>query len=570
MVRAYPRYVSDITRYAPHGMVCSVDHLASEAGVAVLRAGGTAVDAAIAANAVLAVTAPHMCGLGGDLFALVHDRAGPPAALNASGRAGSGADPDALRARGLTAMPFRHDIASVTVPGCVDGWLALHGRYGRLPIADLLAPAIGYAADGFPASPLLVRAVAQLPDPADADGVLGAGVPDAGDLRAATGVPGAAGPGGAPGRNGPDRARGVPGAARGAAELRAAYRTGARVRRPGIADALRAIVAGGRDGFYGGPFGAGLRALGGGLFTAGDLARPCADWVEPIGVPARGHRVWTTPPNSQGYLITLGLAIAEGLDLGDPADPRWAHLMIEAARQAGRDRPEVLHEHADVAPLLAPAEVARRRSGIDGDRAADLLGLAAAGDTTYLCAVDADRMGVSLIQSNASGFGSLLFEPATGINLQNRGVGFSLRRGHPAEYGPGRRPPHTLAPVLVTGLDGALRAVAGTMGGDAQPQIMLQILTRMLAHGETPGSAIDAGRVQLTGAATGFDTWDGPALVAVEDGVPPRWPTGLAERGHSMAVQPRTAGHAHAIEVTDGMLAGAADPRAGIGAATGY
>nr|MBA3655687.1 gamma-glutamyltransferase [Actinomycetota bacterium] len=159
------------TRHAPTAMVCSVDHLASEAGVAMLRAGGNAVDAAIAANAVLTVTAQHMCGLGGDLWALVH-RPGDdaPAVLNASGRAGSGADPDRLRAEGHTAMPATMDIRAVPVPGCVDGWAALHERFGRLPMADLLAPARGYAVDGFPPSPMLrnaIAAIAHLPEAAD-------------------------------------------------------------------------------------------------------------------------------------------------------------------------------------------------------------------------------------------------------------------------------------------------------------------------------------------------------------------------------------------------------------------
>src|SRR5687768_4419317 len=148
--------MATVTRHAPRGMVCSVDHLASSAGVDVLRAGGSAVDAAVAASAVLAVTCPHLCGMGGDLFALVHQPGEPaPAALNASGRAGSGADPERLRAEGHATMPFHGDLRSAPVPGCVDGWLALHERFGRLPLADVLHAAVGYAAEGFPASPLL-------------------------------------------------------------------------------------------------------------------------------------------------------------------------------------------------------------------------------------------------------------------------------------------------------------------------------------------------------------------------------------------------------------------------------
>ncbi len=496
-------------------MIATVDHLASFAGLTMLDRGGSAVDAAIAANAVLAVTSPHMCGLGGDLFALVHHRAGAPEALNASGRAGSGADPERLRAEGHERMPFQGDIRTVPVPGCVDGWLALHERHARLPLADLLAPAIGYARDGFPASPSLAPDAATLPE---VDGPV-----EPGDL----------------------------------------------IRRPGVARALEAIAASGRAGFYLGEFGAGLLELGAGEYTEADLARCGADWVEPLHVRAFGHDVWTTPPNSQGYLLLLALAIAEGLDLpDDPGDPGWAHLLAEAARAAGHDRPDALYEGADVSGILASADA--RRALIDPGRRMEVRDLVSPGDTTYLCAVDSDGMGVSLIQSNAAGFGSLLFEPGTGINLHNRGLGFCLTPGHPAEYAPGRRPPSTLAPALVTRPDGGLRTVAGTMGGDGQPQIMLQVLTRLLRHGESPGRAISAPRWRIGPGETGFDTWrpTTAASLDVEDGAP--WAEGLRARGHQVGLLPYggSFGHAHLIDVGPG-LAGAADPRALAGAALG-
>ena len=506
-------------------MVSSIDHLASSAGVAVLRAGGSAADAAIAANAVLAVTSPYACGLGGDLFALVHDGPGAPAALNASGRAGSGADPEGLRAEGHTAMPYRSDIRTVTVPGCVDGWLALHRAYGRIPLADVLAPAIGYATDGFPLGATFAGRISEID-----------GAPGAEDLWA----------------GGP-------------------LAPGTLLRRPGIVRALTAIASGDRAAFYRGEFGTGLLRLGAGLFTTDDLDRDSAEWTTPLSVRVHGRDVWTSGPNSQGYLVLLGLAIAEGLELGDDPDaPRWAHLLVEAARAAGQDRPDVLHEHADVSPLLAAEEIARRGAAIDPDRRAPVPDHVAVGDTTYLCAVDDERRAVSLIQSNAAGFGSHLFEPGTGINLHNRGLGFSLTPGHPAEYGPGRRPPHTLAPTVVTEPDGALAAVAGTMGGDAQPQIMLQVLTRLLRHGAPPGDAVGAPRWGLTGASTGFDTWDSPdTAVALEPGHPPAWAAGLRSRGHRVTGT-QTVGHANAITVEGDTLAGAADPRPGIGAAEGY
>lgn len=516
------------TVHAPNGMVCSVDHLASVAGVVLLQAGGSAVDAAVACSAVLAVTTQHMCGMGGDLFALVHDGSGPPAALAAVGTAGSGADAAAMRAEGLTEMPFRDDVRSATVPGCVDGWLALHERFGRRPLAEVLAPARRYAAEGFPASPLLARSVGQVAE-----------VPGADDyLR----------PGG--------------------------LRTGDRVQRPLVAEALHAISDGGRDAFYGGAFGAGLVELGDGLFTPDDLARSLARWEAPLLLRAWDHDLWTVPAPSQGYLNLLGAGIADGLALpDDPDDPRWAHLLSEAARTAGHDRPEVLFDGADLSPLLEPDELAHRRAAIDPAHRASPPVPDAAGGTIYLCAVDGDGMGVSLIQSNAAGWGCHHVVPGTGIFLHNRGIGFSLEEGHRAELAPGRRPPHTLAPALVTRPDGSLASVLGTMGGDMQPQVVLQLLARLLRNGQSPGRAISAPRWTLGDG--GFSTWggDGPQVTMLEATAPRSWEDGLTALGHRVAHHGPGAnvGHAHAIvRHADGGLAGAADPRALTGAAIGW
>jgi gamma-glutamyltranspeptidase/glutathione hydrolase len=513
-------------------MVASVDHLASAAGVAMLQRGGSAADAAVAASAVLAVTAPHLCGMGGDLFALVHERGdATPSGLNASGRAGSGADPVQLRLEGHDVMPFVGDLRAAPVPGCVDGWLALHDRFGRLPLAVVLEPAIAYAESGFPASPLLAGMAGQLRDVNGAEDLTGAGRLRHGDL----------------------------------------------VRRPGVALSLQAIVAHGRSGFYQGQFGAGLLEIGNGEYVAADFVSPLADWVEPLSVNVWGHDVWTIPPNSQGYLTLLGAAIAAELPLPDsPDDGVWPHLLVEAARAAAYDRPDQLYEGADVAPLLAQEEVARRRALIDPLARAAIGSPAGAGDTMFLCAVDHERMGVSLIQSNAKGFGCNVFEPTTGVGLHNRGIGFNLKPGHPAEYRPGRRPPHTLAPALITRPDGSLRAVIGTMGGDAQPQILLQLLARSLLHQQSPGAVIGAPRWALIGSgASGFDTWADPdgASVAIETTAPAAWGEALRERGHDVMEIDGilgSFGHAHVIEVDEGGLAGAADPRALISAAAGY
>ncbi|HEX2849424.1 MAG TPA: gamma-glutamyltransferase [Acidimicrobiales bacterium] len=521
------------TRYAARGMVCTVDHLASSAGVAMLRAGGSAVDAAVASSAVLAVTSQHLCGMGGDLFALVHRRGDTaPEVLNASGRAGSGADPARLRAAGLTRIPRTGEIAAVPVPGCVDGWVALHERFGRLPLAEVLAPAIDYAGAGFPASPTLAlsaRRLHALGDPETADYTSG-GELHPGDL----------------------------------------------VRRPGVARALGDIAAAGRAGFYEGEFGKGLLALGGGEYTDDDLASPNADWVDPLSVDAWGRRIWTVPPNSQGYLTLAGAWIASGLDLPDDADdPRWAHLLVEAARQAAFDRIEVLHERADGRALIAPERLARRRDAIDPGRAASIGGTFGEGGTMYMCAVDGEGTGVSLIQSNFQGFGSMLIVPGVRIFLQNRGSAFSLEPGHPAEYGPRRRPPHTLAPALVTDLDGRLDCVLGTMGGDSQPHILLQLLARRFVSDERPGEAIAAPRFVLMGDEPGAGTWDrrGTVRVVLEDTAPRAWVDGLATLGHDVVVARAWGGdfgHASMIATAGPALAGAADPRALGGSAAGW
>jgi gamma-glutamyltranspeptidase / glutathione hydrolase len=529
------------TRYATNGMVCSVDHLASSAGVAMLRAGGNAVDAAIATSAVLAVTTQHMCGMGGDLFALVHAPGmDAPAVLNASGHAGSGASPDRVRAEGHAVIPRLHHVAAVPVPGCVDGWVALHERFGTLPLAELLEPARRLAADGFPVSPTLAGSARAL-----ASRVAGGGEV-AGDYP--TGE---------------------------------ALRPGAVMRRPGVARTLAAIAAGGRSAFYEGEFGEGLLELGAGEFAAADLARNQADWVDGLSVevPEWGRRLWTVPPNSQGYLTLANAWMAAGLgdDLpADPDDDAWAHVLVEVARQAGHDRIDALHEAADGAALLDPARLGPRRDAIDPDRASTLGMPVAGGGTIYLCTADGAGMGVSFIQSNYAGFGSMLVEPNTRIFLQNRGAGFSLVPGHPAEYGPGRRPPHTLAPALVTSTDGrTLDCVLGTMGGDSQPQVLLQLLARRYGAGQGPGASIAAARWVLAGAEVGFDVWarGGDVRVAVEDHAPEAWFEGLSDRGHRVLRQPSWGGdfgHAHLISSEpSGALAGAADPRSLGGVALG-
>ncbi len=530
-----------LTRFAPGGAVAAANHLAATAGVVMLSQGGNAADAAIAAAAVMAVVAPHMCGLGGDLFAIVSWPDETPIALNASGRAGGGADAGTLRDEGLLEMPFQGDVRAVTVPGCVDGLVALHERFGSLGLADLLAPARRLASAGFPVPAALARASSGLAvqDHAGAFGIAASG----------TGAVGTARP----------------------------LVAGQRLRLPGVDRALAAIAEAGRTGFYEGPAGAELLELGGGHFNKADLLTPQADWVRPLALTTFGHQLWTVPPNSQGYLALSGAWIAENAGLpADPGDEAWAPLLVEAARQAAFDRSAVLHEDADGDALIDAARLGPRADAVRARATSDLADVYQAGGTTHICAVDRDRAGVSLIMSNAADFGSHLVLPEHGIFLHNRGIGFSLDPGHPAEFAPGRRPPHTLSPLIVTDSAGRLDTVLGTMGGDAQPQILIQLLARLLSAKQSPGEAIAAPRWALSREPTnGFDVWqsDNPLVVRVESDAPADWSRALRDRGYVVAEEPAGDdffGHAQVIHVTeDGILAGAADPRSGDGAFVG-
>jgi gamma-glutamyltranspeptidase/glutathione hydrolase len=528
-------------------MVAAADQLAAVAGIGVLADGGSAADAAVATGTAMAVVGPHLCGLGGDVLAMVAPPGRPPEALLGVGRAGSGSDAARMRAEGLATMPLRRDIRSVQVPGAVDGWLALHERYGRLPLERVLAPAIELAEDGFAASIMLAFATHLVHD-----------VPGAGELC-------------------PD----------GPLEV------GSIVRLPGIARTLRAIARDGRAGFYGAEFGRGLLELGAGHFAPNDLAASAAQWCAPLRLPAWGHQLWTVPPPSQGYLTLAGAAVAERLGLGaDAASAEWAHLLVEVWRAVGHDRPDILYDGADGEALLDEARLDRAAARVSAESAApsDVVGAAGDGapgvarigdgDTTHLCACDADGLGVSLTQSNALDFGSHLVEPTTGVFLHNRGVGFSLVEGHPAEVRAGVRPPHTLSPMLVTGADGELTHLVGAMGGDAQPQIISQLLARLLRSGEDPARAISAPRLALDARSPGpFRLWWGDDLtVLVEADAPTAWFEGLSARGHRTqaisAFDPVAVGCAQIIAVErqaggERGLVAASDPRSPEGAAVG-
>lgn len=496
--------------------------LATDAAIEILQRGGNAVDAAIAANAVQGVVAPETCGVGGDLFALVHvPGAAEPLALNASGRAGSGIAADQLRQR-FTEMPVRHP-ATITVPGCVDGWAALSERLGRLPLATALDPAIRLASNGFRASAELARAAGQLAQ-------LLAGQPSARPLY----------PSGNP------------------------ITIGDHVSRPGLAATLRAVAEGGRRAFYEGAVADAITQAADGVLTRSDLEHHHSEWVRPLSIDAFGWTAWTTPPNTQGYLALASAWIFEQLDPpADVDDPAFHHSAVEAYRSIAWEREDVVADPG-VMPvpldsLLDEQRLSAVKSSIDPSRAGGYPAPAPApGGTAYLCVRDGDGMGVSLIQSNFWGIGSGRSAGETGVFLHNRGAGFNLIPGHPNEYQPGKRPLHTLSPTMWTS-NGQVAMLLGTRGGQFQPQLLLQMIAALLHARVSPSAAQDLPRWQVTG-------WERDSLpvVRLEGGFADRIARGLSSRGHAVeraAAREPGWGPVSVIVEDDASVIGAADPR---------
>ncbi len=537
-----------------HGAVVAPHHLATAAGLEILRAGGTAIDAAIATNAALAVVMPNGCGVGGDAFWLTWDAAtGRQAALNGSGRAGGRADAAFLRASGLRTLPLRGPL-SITVPGAVRSWGDAHRAGGRLSRDRILAPAIELARAGFPAWDGFIDAVERTaPLVADALG------PSAGFFAVY-------------------RPHGR------------AWRPGERVRLPALAATLGTLARDGFDAFYDGDLGdRQARALEdvGAMVTLGDLRAHTSTPGEPISIDYRGVRVTTHPPNSSGVVALELLSILSALEppaasAFGPAgvtDPRWIHLGIEAAKLAMADRDAFVtdpaFEDVPVERLLSASHGAELAGRIDPRRAAVPPASAhpIGGGTIYLATVDADGNAVSLIESNYLGFGSGVVDPDTGIHYQNRGSYFSLDPGHPNRLEPGKRTLHTLLPGMLFrdradgSRSGAPWVVAGSMGGDAQPQIHAQLVSALVDGGVDIATAVAAPRWFVEPA----EHFAPPVEVRLE----PRLAAGVAEAltelGHPVTLVEAfdsNLGHEHAIELvaggpaaSDGSLAAATDPR---------
>jgi gamma-glutamyltranspeptidase/glutathione hydrolase len=534
------------------GMIATSQPLASAAGLKVLQDGGNAVDAAVAAAAVLAVVEPTMTGIGGDLFAIVYDaRTKTLRGLNASGRSGYASTPEGFAERGLPAVPGT-GVHSVTVPGVVDGWTTLLSAYGTVPLSKLLVPAIEYAKNGY-AVPEIISGAWQA-----TEGKLAAD-----PAAARTFLPGGHAP-----------------------------QPGQIFANPNLAATLQQIATGGRDEFYKGRIAAAIVAdlkRRQSFLDTRDFAEHKSDWVEPISTTYRGYDVYEMPPNTQGFLVLEMLNILEGFDIKSLGhnSAEYLHLLVEAKRIAFADRAASLADPEFVPPallkmLISKEYAATRRKEIDPSQAAQTYAPAVLprsgarlskaprnfenkpwsereenltgqdrGDTIYMTVADGQGNFVSLIQSLYSDFGSGIVAGDTGIVLHNRGALFTLRPGHPNQIGPHKRPLHTLIPSFVM-KDGKPWLSFGVMGGDHQAQGHTQVLVNLIDFGMNIQEAGEAARVN-----------HGVGGVMVESAVPETARAGLMQRGHPVSEVIGAYGGFQGILVDprSSVLMGGSDPR---------
>lgn len=530
---------------ARNGIVATSQPLASQVGLDVLKAGGTAADAAIAANAVIGLTEPMSCGIGGDLFVIYWDaKTKKLYGLNASGRSPYKISREKLVEQGLTEIPTSGPL-SWSVPGCVDGWAELRQRFGSKPLAELLKPAIDYAEQGFPVSEVIaqgwhgsVKSLGQWPDSAKTYLIDGR-APAVGEL----------------------------------------------FKNPNLARSYRAIAAQGRDAFYKGEIARQIVEFSernGGFFSVKDFAEHRSDWIEPVSTNYRGYDVWELPPNGQGIAALEMLNVLEAYDVKKmgPFSPDYLHLFIEAKKLAFADRARFYTDPEfatlPVKELISKEYAARQRKRIDPDKAAlDVPAgdpLLAHGDTIYLTVVDKDRNCCSFIQSLYFGFGSQVVAGDTGFALQNRGCLFALDEKHLNRLEPHKRPFHTIIPAFVT-RDGQAWLSFGVMGGDMQPQGHVQVLIDMIDFGMNVQEAGDAPRIQHFGSQTptGQPAEPEGGRVGAESGIPEATLEALKAKGHRIVRAPGSFGGYQAIliDAKHGTLHGGSDPRKD-GCAVGY
>jgi gamma-glutamyltranspeptidase/glutathione hydrolase len=490
---------------APHGMACTSQPLASQVAIDILKQGGTAIDAAIAANATLGLMEPTGSGIGGDLFAIVWDAKSQQLyGLNASGRSPETLTRQYFLDQGYTQIPAYGPLP-VSVPGAVDGWFELHERFGRLPMEMILAPAINYAREGFPVSELIAYYLAR-----------SANVFKDYPNFAATYLPG----GHAPAK-------------------------GERFRNPRLATTYELLAKQGRKAFYKGEIAKKIEAHMievGGFLTRDDLKDHESEWVTPVSTNYRGYDVWELPPNGQGIAALQMLNLLEAYDLAAMGfgSAAYLHHLVEAKKLAFEDRAKFYADPAfndlPVAELISKAYADQRRSLIDPNRAASSYpaGKLGAGETIYLTVADQAGNMVSLIQSNYRGMGSGVVPGDLGFMLQDRGQLFTLEADHYNVYEPRKRPFHTIIPAFVT-KDGAPFMSFGVMGGAMQPQGHVQILVNMIDFGMNLQEAGDAPRIRHSGSSQpdGGEMTNGGELY-LETGFDPAVVRELRMMGHDI------------------------------------
>ena len=528
---------------ASNGMAATSQPLASAAAIEVLKAGGTAVDAAIAANAMLGLVEPVGCGLGGDLFAMVWDPSeGGLVGLNASGRSPGGLSLEVLKSQldPGQSIPIRGPL-SLSVPGCVSGWYALHDRFGRLPMAELLAPAISTARKGYSVTKSIAREwefdlrelTASDPDSKFTSNLKtlyapGGGAPDHGEL----------------------------------------------VSNPEQADTLEIVAEGGERAFYHGEIAERIESYVGrlgGFLTADDLSNHRSEWVSPISTDYRGFQVFELPPNTQGITALQMIALAARFDLGDSPSSDSVHALIELKKLAFEDRARLYSDpdfgQRSAQDLLFKTRVDALHGQIQTDRVltndAAWLPIDRFGDTCYLTTADSDGMMVSLIQSNFRKFGSGLVPDGLGFGLQNRGALFALEENHPNVFAPNKRPFQTIIPAFVLE-DGRPLLSFGVMGGAMQPQGHLQILTNLIDYKMGLHEAGAAARWRHVGSSrpTGYSGL-GSGAVVLEDGFSAEIANGLQKKGHLVDFASDIFGGYQAIawDRDRNEFVGASDPR---------
>ena len=551
--------------YATHGMVATSQHLASQVGLDILKAGGTAADAAIAAAAMLNVTEPMMTGVGGDCFALYWDaKTKKVTALNGSGRSAAAASVSDLRSMGYTQMPSATG-HTVTVPGAVMGWHDLLARHGRMSLREVLPPAIRTARDGFP--------VAEL-----AAAMWQAGVPKLTRVNWSNG----------------DLESGPP--QESAAEVLLdgrAPRPGEIMQMPTLAETLTGIAQDGPAYFYAGALAEKICAYVqryGGWLTPADLAAHTSTWDEPLTARFRDVTLYECPPNGQGLAAILAVNLAAGFDLASMSEADRAHTLIECMRLGFADAQQWVADPSlnqlPLAQLTGERYTTQRRANIHPQRAATSVsfGEPRDSDTTYLSVVDGEGNACSFINSVSAAFGCGLVVPGAGIILQNRGSNFTLFDGHPNQLAPNKRPYHTIIPAMTVHHAGPhageLHASYGVMGGAMQPQGHLQVLVNLIELGLSPQQALDRPRWRLASLSGGMGTQTMGAtqaggLLYVEEGWDFSTLAELAQRGHQMApvtgYQQVTFGGGQVIrrDPVSGVLTGGSEPRMD-GAAVGW